>query len=133
VNAEPGDKVRLKVGAYRGRRGTIAALEAGMLVVRLDDAEQVTHVLASDVTNYSLAARKAWITEPDRAVGRRKGTRLCDRVSVTLRIDRDLWQRFVELEQAGVIEDRTAAINRWLRDQLAELDIGELERPCPKK
>jgi hypothetical protein len=66
-------------------------------------------------------------------VGRRKGTRLCDRVSVTLRIDRDLWQPFVELEQAGVIEDRTAAINRWLRERLAELDVGELERPCPKK
>ena len=127
MNAEPGDKVRLKAGAYRGRRGTITALEAGKLVVRLDDSEQVAHVLASDVTNYSLAARKAWITEPDRAVGRRKGTRLCDRVSVTLRIDRDLWQRFVELEQAGVIEDRTAAINGWLREQLGELSVGEPE------
>ena len=41
------------------------------------------------VTNYSLATRRAWVTDPDRAVGRRKGTKLTDRVSVTLRFDRE--------------------------------------------
>ena len=68
-----------------------------------------------------------------RAVGRRKGTRLCDRVSVTLRLDRDLWERFMALEDAGRIEDRTALINRWFREKLAELDVGEHQSRCPKK
>jgi uncharacterized protein (DUF4415 family) len=76
------------------------------------------------VTNFSLAARKAWVTGPDRAVGRRKGTKLCDRVSVTLRIDRDLWERFREMEGAGLIEDRTASVNSWLRQNLDELEGG---------
>jgi hypothetical protein len=84
-------------------------------------------VLPEQVTNYSLAARKAWVTGPDRRVGRRKGTKLCDRVSVTLRIDRDLWARFRDMESAGVIADRTAAINRWLREKVDKLDDGERE------
>ena len=74
-----------------------------------------------DLTNYSLAPRNAWRTDPDWAVGRRKGTKLCDRVSVTLRIDRDLWARFVALEGSGDIDDRTGVINRWLREKLAAL------------
>src|SRR5947209_16651411 len=98
-----------------------------MLVVRLDDSERAIQVLPEDVTNYSLAARKAWVTGPDRRVGRKKGTRLCDRVSVTLRLDRDLWERFQTLEEDGLIEDRTAAINTWFREKVAELE-GEERR-----
>jgi len=47
---------------------------------------------------------------------------LCDRVSVTLRIDRDLWEQFQKRENQGLIEDRTAVINQWLREKLAELE-----------
>jgi hypothetical protein len=75
----------------------------------------------NSVTNYSLAARKAWVTEPDRAVGRRKGTKLTDRVSVTLRLDREL---FLGLEDDGVIEDRAGLFNVLLREKLAKLDRG---------
>src|SRR5215218_9141904 len=96
-----------------------------MLVVRLDRSEGTVRVSPEQVTNYSLAARKAWVTEPRRAVGRRKGTRLRDRVSVNLRIDRDLWERFVALERAGAIDDRTAVINGWLREKIAELEGRE--------
>ena len=81
------------------------------------------------VTNFSLAARKAWVTGPDRPVGRRKGTKLCDRVSVTLRIDRDLWERFRGMEGSGLIEDRTAAVNSWLRQKLEELEAGQTSGP----
>ena len=64
------------------------------------------------------------MTGPDRAVGRRKGTKLYDRVSVTLRFDRQVWEHFLHLEDAGVIEDRTALINGWFREKLAALDRG---------
>src|SRR5947209_5750101 len=95
VNAEPGDKVRLKAVPHVGVRGVVESLDGGKLVLRLDDSGQAVRASPEEVTNYSLAARKAWQTEPHRAVGRHKGTRLCDRVSVTLRIDRDLWARFL--------------------------------------
>src|SRR5207302_395276 len=90
------------------------------LAVRIEDSSRTVHVLPEAVTNYSLAARKAWMTEPGRRVGRRKGSRFCDKVSVTLRIDRDLWERFQNLAAEGRIEVRTAAINSWLREKLAE-------------
>ena len=128
MKAEPGDKVRVKSGSHSGERGVIEAIDGGTFLVRLEVSGRSVRVLPEAVTNFSLAARKAWVTGPDRAVGRRKGTKLCDRVSVTLRIDRDLWQRFREMEGAGLIEDRTAAINSWLRKKLDELEGGRLSR-----
>jgi hypothetical protein len=121
LNVETGDKVRLKAGEHRGERGMVETVDGGKLAVRLESSARVVRVLPEQVTNFSLAARKAWVTEPNRGVGRRKGTRLCDRVSVTLRLDRDLWERFTALQEAGAIEDRTAVINRWFREKLAEL------------
>ncbi len=120
-----GDKVRIKTGDHRGERGVIQVVEQEKLAVELDGSKAVVHILPGSVTNYSLAARKAWATEPNRGVGRRKGTRLTDRVSVTLRLDRELWERFVAKEDAGTIEDRTAIVNGWFREKLDELDAGE--------
>jgi hypothetical protein len=125
LHAETGDKVRLKAGVRSGERGVIERIDGGVYVVRLDQSQGTVRVSPEDVTNYSLAARKAWVTEPRRAVGRRKGTKLNDRVSVNLRIDRDLWERFVALEGDGVIEARTAVVNRWFREKLAELESQE--------
>jgi hypothetical protein len=122
LKTEPGDKVKVKAGDHRGQRALVERVEGGKLVIRLEESGQVLRVLPEDVTNFSLAARKAWVTEPGRRVGRRKGTRLCDRVSVTLRIDRDLWERFRQLEAEGVIEDRVASVNRWIREKLAGLE-----------
>ena len=117
----PGDKVRLKAGPHAGERGTIASIDGEKLLIRLDASAETVRVLPDSVTNFSLAARKAWVTDPNRDVGRRKGTKLCDRVSVTLRIDRDLWEQFRQMEEAGLIEDRTAAINGWLREKVSKL------------
>jgi hypothetical protein len=124
VKAEAGDKVRLKTGTHTGERGFVEAIDGEKLLVRLENSDQKLRVTPEQVTNFSLAARKAWVTYPDRAVGRRKGTKLYDRVSVTLRFDRDLWEQFQELEEAGVIENRTGVINDWLREKLAELNRG---------
>ncbi len=124
MKAVAGDKVRVKVGDHAGERGLVEAVDGDKLVVRLEESGATLRVLPEQVTNFSLAARKAWVTEPDRAVGRRKGTRLTDRVSVTLRLDRALWEQFTGLEESGVIDDRTALINGWFREKLAELDRG---------
>jgi hypothetical protein len=116
--------VRLKTGAHVGARGLVEAFDGEKVVVRLEGSGTKVRATPEQITNFSLAARKAWETEPDRAVGRRKGTRLCDRVSVTLRLDRDLWEQFLGLEEEGVIENRTALINGLLRDKLAKLNGG---------
>jgi uncharacterized protein (DUF4415 family) len=125
VKAKAGDKVRLKAGDHAGERGVVEAVDGAKLLVRLEQSGTQVRVTAEQLTNFSLAARKAWATEPHRAVGRRKGTKLTDRVSVTLRLDRDLWEQFRGLEGAGVIDDRTGLINAWFREKLAELDREE--------
>lgn len=125
MKAEIGDKVRLKTNGYPGSRGIVEATNGGKLVVRLEDSGQRVLVAPGEVTNFSLAARKAWVSMPDRRVGRPKGMRFCDRVSVTLRIDRDLWEQFRSKESSGLIDDRTATINSWLREKLAKLEQRE--------
>jgi hypothetical protein len=124
VNAVAGDKVRLKTGNHAGARGLLDAFDGDRLVVKLEGSGLKVRVTPEQITNFSLAARKAWETEPDRAVGRRKGTKLSDRVSVTLRLDREIWEHFLGLEEDGVIEDRTGLINGWFREKLARLASG---------
>lgn len=125
IKAETGDKVRLKANGRPGSRGIIEATEDGRLVVRLEGSGQRVLVAPEEITNLSLAARKAWVSMPNRRVGRPKGMRFCDRISVTLRIDRDLWEQFRLKESSGLIDDRTATINGWLREKLAELEQVE--------
>jgi hypothetical protein len=122
VKAAAGDKVRLKAGTHAGARGFLEAFDDEKLVVRLEGSGLKIRVTPEQLTNFSLAARKAWVTEPGRDVGRRKGTKLSDRVSVTLRLDRDLWELFLGLEEDGVIANRTGMINTLLRNKLARLN-----------
>jgi uncharacterized protein (DUF4415 family) len=122
MKAKAGDKVRLKLDHFAGARGVIERAEGKNLVIRLEAAQTTVRVAAQHVTNLSCAARKAWLNMPKRHVGRPKGLRLCDRTSVTLRIDRDLWKRFQEKESIGLVRNRTATINQWLREKLSELD-----------
>src|SRR5947208_11872101 len=114
----------MKAGPHAGERGLVEAVDGEKLVVRLERSGEQQCAVPEQVTNFSLAARKAWVTGPDRAVGRRKGTKLTDRVSVTLRFDREVWEHFLDLEEDGVIGGRTATINAWFREKLTELDRG---------
>jgi len=119
-----GDKVGLKRGGGKltGARGVIELVEGnGALVVRIVDSNKLLRVRASGVTNFSLAARKAWRKMPDRRVGRPKGSKTCDRVSVTLRLDRDLWERFRLAEKQGRVPHRTSVVNDWIRVMLSQL------------
>jgi len=127
-----GDKVKLKDHNGTPVRGVVVAVHATELLVRLDDSEELIAVAPTRVTNFSLAARKAWKNMPHRRVGRPKGARHCDRVSVTLRIDRELWEQFRQGEVAGLIPDRTATINAWLRDMLDQLKHTRAGRDAAK-
>jgi uncharacterized protein (DUF4415 family) len=121
MEPEVGDKVKLKNHHDSSARGIVEAVQGDRLLVRLDKSKELVAVASEGVTNFSLAARKAWKNMPHRRVGRPKGTRHCDRVSVTLRIDRELWEQFKQDEAEGLIEDRTATINSWFRERLDTL------------
>jgi len=121
MKAQPGDRVKLKNIDHRGRRGIVKRLNRDGLVVKLEDRDELVKLKAHEVTNFSLAARKAWQSMPHKRVGRPKGSRVCDRTSVTFRIDRDLWDEFRALESNERIKDRTSVINAMLREKLGEL------------
>jgi hypothetical protein len=122
MGPEVGDKIKLKSQNGASARGVVEEVRGDALLVRLDESGELAAVASESVTNFSLAARKAWKNMPHRRVGRPKGARHCDRVSVTLRIDRELWERFKRNESAGRIKDRTATINFWFREMLDKLE-----------
>jgi hypothetical protein len=110
-----GDKVQIKAGhSHTGHRGEIEGVNGGLCRVRLDDGTLV-RIPEAGLRNFSSAARQAWNAMPDRRVGRPKGSKTCDRVSVTLRLDRSLWSRYLILEQKGQLKDRTSLFNEFLK------------------
>ena len=118
MKAKVGDKIRVKTSH---ERGVVERLQGKHLVIALGSGGHV-EAGESEVTNYSLAARKAWESMPGRRVGRPKGTTKTDRTSVTLRIDRELWEKFRQAEAEERITDRTATINKWIAEKLNELE-----------
>jgi uncharacterized protein (DUF4415 family) len=118
MEPEVGDKVKLKSHHGTPVRGIVEEVHGDELLVRLHESGELIPVTSESATNFSLAARKAWKNMPHRQVGRPKGARHCDRVSVTLRIDRALWEQFKRDESEGHIRDRTATINSWFREML---------------
>jgi uncharacterized protein (DUF4415 family) len=132
MEPEVRDKVKLKSHNGSPARGVVEEVHGDELLVRLDESGELVAVASELVTNFSLAARKAWKNMPHRQVGRPRGARHCDRVSVTLRIDRELWEQFKRDESAGRIRDRTAIINAWLRDMLDKLRQTKDQRNAPE-
>lgn len=114
-----GDKVRIKRGAFTGERGILVRPQSGKWIVSLIQRDGSLLVPKEDLTNYSLAARRAWRSMPDRKVGRPAGSKVSDRISVIFRIDRVLWNAFLSAEESGAVGDRTYVINECLRTILA--------------
>jgi hypothetical protein len=114
-----GDKIRIKRGEFTGERGILVRPQAGKWIVSLVQRDGSILVPNEDLTNYSLAARRAWQSMPDRKVGRPAGSKVSDRVSVIFRIDRVLWNAFLNAEESGSVGDRTCVINECLRTILA--------------
>ena len=121
MRSMPGDKVQVP---DLGQRGVVCAVHAKSLVIKIDGSQRLLTIPTAKVRNYSLAARKAWKNSPSRPVGRPKGSGKSNRVSVTLRIDREIWTDFTAMEQSGRIIDRTSVINGWLAEKLNELARG---------
>jgi hypothetical protein len=116
------DKVRILFGPHVGKRGVLSSVRGrGWVTVKLADGGAVVTVKADAIRNFSAAARKAWKTAPSRRVGRPAGKSV-QRVSVTLRIDTSLWQRFVDLECRGLVGSRSSFIEAALTGALERLD-----------
>ncbi|HEU5227584.1 MAG TPA: hypothetical protein VFU49_07195, partial [Ktedonobacteraceae bacterium] len=61
VTHRPEDKVRISSGDHKGQRGIVQSIVNGTIEVKLESGEVI--VLPPEyVTNFSLAARKAWQT-----------------------------------------------------------------------
>lgn len=114
-----GDKIRIKAGRFTGQRGILMRPHSGKWIVSLTEKDLTLLVSTEEVTNYSLAARRAWRSMPDRKVGRPAGSKVSDRISVIFRVDRTLWAKFLSAEEAGLILDRTTVINDCLRQVVA--------------
>ena len=61
VTHRPGDKVRISKGDYKGQKGAIQGTANETVEVMLTGGEVIT-LPSEQITNFSLAARKAWQT-----------------------------------------------------------------------
>lgn len=61
VTHQVGDKIRISAGNQKGQRGTLQEVTNSSLEVKLESGEMLA-ISPQDVTNFSLAARKAWRT-----------------------------------------------------------------------
>ncbi|SRR6266849_2510241 len=116
-----GDKIRVRFGPHAGARGVIRTELDGLLEIQLDESDIVS-IPAKDVTNYSLAARRAWQVMPKRAG--RPSLPVPRKKMVSIRIDVDVWNRLGEAVELGLIPSREEAVNSWLRERLDSLFNG---------
>lgn len=118
-----GDKVKIKAGSQAGQRALIVAIHAdGTAVVRVDKSQ--IDLQPSDFTNYSLAARRAWMVMPKRS-GRPAATK---KKPVSIRISVEAWEALGIAVDKGLIQSRESAINEWVSRGLSEL----FEKTNPK-
>ena len=115
---QAGDKIRIHTGLYAGARGIIQAEKEGRLEILLDAGNTIL-IEQQAITNYSLAARRAWQKMPKRA-GRPQLSSPRKKM-VSLRIDIEVWERLGEAVDLGLISSREEAINAWLQERLNEL------------
>jgi hypothetical protein len=72
-----------------------------------------------DLMNFSLAARRAWVTMPKKA-GRPKSSRP-PKVMVSMRLDIEVRNRLSVAAEMGLITNREEAVNRWVGEGLDAL------------
>src|SRR6266480_3450455 len=112
---QPGDKIRIRSGLYKGSRGIIQSESDGLLEIQLD-SNVVVYIGHDEITNYSLAARRAWQVMPKRAGRPQLSTPR--KKMVSMRIDVDVWERLGDAVELGLITNREEAVNLWLREKL---------------
>jgi hypothetical protein len=115
---QPGDKVRVRSGPHLGSRGILLGQEGGLVRLELSSGETIL-VQPHELTNFSLAARKAWQTMPKRA-GRPPSPNTRKKM-VSLRLDVDVWRMLGRAAEFNLIPSREQAVNEWLRKRLVQL------------
>src|SRR5205823_6379379 len=113
-----GDKIRIRSGPHARARGIISAELDGRLEIELSAADKIS-VLPEEITNYSLAARRAWEVMPKRT-GRPKGQKPVKRM-VSMRLDSDVWDMLHDAAERGLIPNCEKAVNDWVREQVMPL------------
>lgn len=113
-----GDKVRIRSGVHMGARGVILAELDGIFQVQLEQSN-VVNIPTKEVTNYSLAARRAWQVMPKQS-GRPQLSAPRKKM-VSMRLDVDVWNRLGEAVELGLIPSREEAVNTWLCQHLKVL------------
>ena len=110
-------------GPYTGTRGIIRTELDGLLEIQLDSSETLCVFEPNRrLTNYSLAARRAWKVMPKRAGRPQLSTPR--KKMVSMRIDIDVWDRLGDAVELGLIPSREEAINTWLSQKLDLLFNG---------
>jgi hypothetical protein len=112
-----GDAVRFRTGPRSGERGTLAATTPE-LAVRMENGELV-NATVEQLTDLSLAARRAWSTRPKQAGRPAAETR---KKMVSMRIDEKLWDRLGQAVSCGLISSREHAVNAWLAEHVTALN-----------
>jgi hypothetical protein len=110
-----GDKIRIRSGPHARTRGTVRSQIDGQLEIQVGDNDIIS-VPVNDVTNYSLAARRAWKSMPKRAG--RPQLAVPRKKMVSMRIDINVWDRLGEAVDLGLIPSKEEAINTWIQEQL---------------
>jgi hypothetical protein len=114
-NAHIGDKVRIRSGPHAKERGVVQAKVGEVLEIQLDTGLRI-HAGPEEITNYSLAARRAWKVMPKRA-GRHQLT-VPRKKMVSLRLNIDVLDDLDEAAELGLVPNKEQAVNTWLRQQL---------------
>lgn len=114
-----GDKIRVRSGQHARNRGRISDISPDCIEVVLDDGSTISFS-REEITNYSLAARKAWRVMPKRA-GRPTLDASQRKKMVSIRLDVDNWERLHMAVTHGLIDSQEQMINSWLRRGLDEL------------
>jgi hypothetical protein len=127
TGTEAGDKVRIRTGPYAGRRGIVGDVQGNSVLLRLDEGEE-TLIRLDGITNYSLAARRAWEVMPKNAG--RPASASSNKRMVSIRLDSQVWDLLGEAVNLGLIPSREQAINAWLRQRAEELagQVAALKR-----
>jgi hypothetical protein len=118
TGTQVGDKVRLRLGPNAGERGLVEEVNDSSLLVHLNTGERVI-APHEGITNYSLAARRAWDVMPKRAG--RPSSASPPKKMVSIRIDSQVWGILGQAVDLGLIASREQAINIWLHQKADEL------------